>query len=353
MTRRHPEDIEPLPDQGLFGPDSVTQKVWGFAGTPIIGIQRATVIEELDPHLIAAVDGTGANYDRLPTRYERTVRYFATVAFGDAETAVRLADVLVKIHSTAVGVDPVTQRVYDANDPDSQLWILVTGWHSVLATYETYGPGPLSDDEVRQFWSECAVAAELQTCDPADVPRSREEVREYFAAMRPRLAASEAAQHMMDHLLDGVRVITPHPVVARPAVYGLNALVRAGTIATMPRWMRDLSGFRQSRLIDAAVRPPLRLGFAVISRSLRLRMAVLRLIAPSTVPVMAPHWYGLPPIEDVVRDPAEVRRGLGLERPAQAHLALRERQRRRRLLEQGPASDEGFRESEAVLGALA
>lgn len=352
MGRKHRE-ITPHEDWGFFGPDSVAQRVWGYAATPIIGIQRATVIEELDPHLIAAVDGTGANYNRLATRYERTVRYFATVAFGDARSATKLADILVKIHSTAVGVDPVTQRVYDANDPQSQLWILITGWHSVLKAYEQYGPGRLSEQDERQYWAECAIAAELQTCDPAEVPRSREEVRAYFERMRPHLASSEAAQHMMDHLLDGVRVITPHPIVARPAVVAVNAVVRAGTIATMPRWMRQMGGIRQSRLTDVAVRPVLRIGFGVINRSVRLRTSVLAIVAPSTLPVVLPNWHSVAPREDVVRTPAEGRALLGVDRPAEAHLELRARQRRRILDENSAPSDEGFVESEAVLGALA
>jgi uncharacterized protein (DUF2236 family) len=55
-----------MADYGFFGPDSVTWKVWDHATTPIIGLQRAVVVEELDPALNAAVDTTGANYDRPP-----------------------------------------------------------------------------------------------------------------------------------------------------------------------------------------------------------------------------------------------------------------------------------------------
>ena len=33
------------------------------------------------------------------------------------------------------------------------------------------------EDESR-YWAECVLAAELQTCDPAKVPRSRADVRD-------------------------------------------------------------------------------------------------------------------------------------------------------------------------------
>ena len=137
----------PARDYGFFGPDSVTWKVWSYPTSLTIGFQRAVVIEELDPALVAAVDKTHDIYTRPRTRYDRTLRYFAMVAFDDSAATTKAADVLVKIHSKAVGEDPVTGRRYDANDPDSQLWIHLTAWHSILKAYERYGPGRLSADE--------------------------------------------------------------------------------------------------------------------------------------------------------------------------------------------------------------
>jgi uncharacterized protein (DUF2236 family) len=344
--------IEPHEDYGFFGPDSVTRKVWGYATTPLIGIQRATVVEELDPNLLAAVHATGANYSRLPTRYARTVHYFASVAFADSRTITKMADVLVKVHSKAIGIEPVSGNRYDANDPDSQLWILITGWHSVLKAYEMYGPGKLTEQEELQYWAECAIAAELQTCDPASVPRSRDEVRAYFEEWRPRIAASEAAQQMMLHLLNGVSAVVQAkglPRLARPLA---NWSLRKGTIATMPRYQRRLAGIRQSRLTDALIRPYLWLAFAVVHRSAPLKRYVLRQVAPNTLPVIDPHWRGIPPVNPVVLTPAEARERYGYAKPAEAHLELRARQAMRVFEEHQAPSDEGLIESQAALGRL-
>ena len=68
---------------------------------------------------------------------------------------------LVKVHSKAIGDDPVTGGRYDANSPDSQLWIHVTAWHSILYCYEKFGPGRLSEADELQYWDECARAAQL------------------------------------------------------------------------------------------------------------------------------------------------------------------------------------------------
>lgn len=348
-----PAGFVPMSDCGFFGPGSVTWKVWGHATTPIVGLQRAVVVEELDPPLIAAVDSTGANYDRPRTRYDRTVRYFATVALADSESVLKAADVLVKVHSKAIGTEPVSGKPYDANDPDSQLWILLTGWHSVLKAYEMYGGGKLTRDEENRYWQECAIAAEFQTCDPADVPRTRAGIREYFETKRPQLAVSEAAVRMMDHLLNAKVVLPPAPTVARPAIELVNWFLRAGTIASMPHWMRRLSGFDQPRIVDLAVRPVLRISFGLVDRIPRLKLAVVKLIAPSVLPVAGPFIAGVAPRSSEVLSPAEGRRRFGFEKPADAHHALRAKQRERVFgLGESP-SDEGLIESQALLGSLA
>src|SRR5207302_2394053 len=193
MRKTHAAAME---DYGFFGPDSVAWQVWGYPTSLTVGFQRAVVVEELDPFLLASVNTSQKVVTQARTRYDRTIRYFGTVAFADSRTVVKVSEVLMKVHARNVGLEPVSGLQFNANDPDSQLWILITGWHSVLYAYEKYGPGKLSDEEERQYWAQCATAAELQTCDPGQAPRTRDGIREYFEQVRPRPAASEATQAM-------------------------------------------------------------------------------------------------------------------------------------------------------------
>jgi uncharacterized protein (DUF2236 family) len=234
--------VEPHEDNGFFGPGSVTWKVWAYPTSLTVGFIRAVVVEELDPALIAAVDNTRDIYKRPKTRFDRTLRYFALVAFGDTRTTSQVADMLVKIHSKAIGTDPYSGKAYDANDPQSQLWIHMTAWHSILYAYESYGPGRLSEEDEAQYWAECAVAAELQTCSPDDVPRTREGVRAYFEQMRPQLSGSPIAREAMNHLLNGGSLVSPLRGPLMPATWLINASLRAGVIATLPIWMREMGG---------------------------------------------------------------------------------------------------------------
>ncbi len=323
LRLRRGEAVEPHEDYGFFGPSSVTWKVWSYPTSLTVGFQRAVVVEELDPALIAAVDQTEAVRYRPRTRYDRTLRYFALVAFGDSASTIKASDVLVKIHAKGVGIEPLSGNRYDANDPHSQLWIHLTAWHSILYAYERYGPGRLSIEEERRYWEECAVAAELQTCDPADVPRSREGIREYFAAMRPKLAGSEAAQAMMAHLLDAEVMLPPTPAALRPITWVAARMLRAATIATMPRWMRKMGGLRQSRLTDALIRLPIWAAFRLGALDSRLQLRFLPLLSPSTVAVVAPVLLGIEPRQPRTSTPAEARERHGILPPREEYARFR------------------------------
>jgi uncharacterized protein (DUF2236 family) len=344
--------VEPAEDYGFFGPDSVTWKVWSYPTSLSIGFQRAVVVEELDPALVAAVDKTHEIYSRPRTRYDRTLRYFAMVAFDDSRSTTKAADILVKIHSKAIGEDPVTGRRYDANDPDSQLWIHLTAWHSILVAYELYGPGPLTAAEEAQYWAECAVAAELQTCDPADVPRTREGVRAYFEGMRPELIGSDIARQAMNHLLRAEVMLPAMPSALRPVTLIATAFLRHGTLATMPRWMREMSGLSTSRVLDALVVLPLRAAFRTIAMSTHLQIMLLKLVSPNTVPVASRVLLATPPTYPVTTTPRNAQIRYGYEPPVQAHLDLRAKQQNRVFGAGQPPSDEGIIESQPILGTV-
>lgn len=308
-------------DYGFFGPDSVTWKVWGYPTSLVLGFLRAVVVEELDPHLVASVEQSGQVKARPKLRYDRTMQYFATVKFGDAESVLRASDTLMKIHARAVGDDPITGGRYDANDPASQLWIHLTAWHSILYTYEVFGPGKLTLAEENRYWEECARAAEFQTIDPADVPRTRDGVRAYFAAYRPRLVGSEVAQDMMNFLLDAGTTVLPERM-PRPVKVVFNTVTRRAIIATMPRWMRKLGATTQSAVMDrvavAVTRPMIRL----LGASTWLQLWALRIASPRTAPILEPVFRGIPPVRPEVREPAEARAAFGVTSPREQYAEL-------------------------------
>ncbi|MEU0542345.1 oxygenase MpaB family protein [Nocardia sp. NPDC005978] len=290
-------------DYGFFGPDSPTWKVW-TAPTALIGFQRSVVLEHFDPDLTAAVADVGGIYSDPRGRLDHTFAYFLIAAVGDSRMAVEASDHLMRVHAKATGIEPIGGKRYSANNPDSQLWIHVTGWHSVLKCYEMYGPGPLSEDEERRYWAECVVAAELQTCRPADVPTSRAEVREYFARVRPKLSCSERAWEGMHYLL-----FTPRDKGFK--LWSGSRLVAPAAIATLPEWMRRTGGFDQPGVVDKAYPPAVRTAMrALANDKLELKVAK-NFIGPMTGRLLGQHLSAGVPVNPVTVTPAEAKQRYG------------------------------------------
>ncbi|GAA5126341.1 oxygenase MpaB family protein [Haloechinothrix salitolerans] len=290
-------------DHGFFGPGSPTWRVW-TSPTALLGFQRSIAVEAFDPFLTASVTDTKGIYTDPMGRLDSTLTYFTIVAIGDSRAAIESSELLQKVHARATGIEPISGKRYSANDPDSQLWIHMTGWHSVLKCYEKYGPGPLGPADEDRYWADCAIAAELQTCDPATVPTSRDGVRQYFAEQRHRLCWSENADRVARQILYPPSDTTS-PLVARTA-----RRLTPAVIATLPRWMRHLSGLDQSRMTDAAIGPAMRAAMAVAG-PLPIRLRLADIVAPSIRPVWENALRGRPPSRDEIVTPAEARQRYG------------------------------------------
>ncbi|SDW29157.1 oxygenase MpaB family protein [Marinobacter mobilis] len=292
---------------GFFGPGSVTWKVFRYPSSFTVGFQRTVVSEMYEPFLMASVSDTEAVMKRPAARYDRTLQYVSTVAFADSPTVVKASDILLKIHSHIRGKEPISGGYYDANDPEAQLWIHLTQWHSVLLAYEVFGPGKLSEEEENQYWAECRIAAEFQTIDPESVPRNRQEMRDYYTRMRPRLAATEATQKTVQHLLDATTFLLDDlPLLLQPLRPAMRYLFRKATIATLPGWMRQLGGVRQSALEDVlaiSVMRPLLGAIALLPDNQLLRM--IEALSPGTAKVVAPILADIAPVSPTTVTPAE------------------------------------------------
>jgi uncharacterized protein (DUF2236 family) len=288
-------------DHGLFGPGSPTWAVWSHPALVVAGA-RAAIVQMFHPPTAAGVVQHSVYRGDLHGRLRRTAEYFATVALGDARSAIQASERLRRVHEGVAGIEPLSGRPYRATDPANQLWVHVTGWHSALYAYERYGPGRLSVRDEARYWRECGIAAELQDLAPSEVPCSRAAVREYFESMRPGLCVSEPARAVMHSLL-------PPPVSWQLApVRPLLPLVAAATVATIPRHMRRLGGFDQPAVVDAAALPLTRITIAALTLPVLERL--LATLAPEAYAVAHEALAGRPPLRDEVLSPAEARRRL-------------------------------------------
>ena len=310
-------------DYGFFGPESVTWKVFGYPTAPTVAFQRTAVVEMFDPFVLASVAETGAVMNRTKLRYERTLQYMETLAFADSGTALKASQTLIRIHHRISGIEPISGQLYDPNHPAGQLWIHLTAWHSVLLTYEVFGPGKLAPAEELQYWNECARSAELQNINLDDVPRDRAQMRAYYERVQPRLAATIATLNHVHFYLKVAGDLLPDHLLLRPMRPVFRWVLRRATVATLPHWMRRMAGIHQSRVTDATIVMILRPTYRLIARSKRLQVAMVRTLSPLTAPILAPIILGVPPTNPVVRTTEEARRLHGVPAPAEQIAALK------------------------------
>jgi hypothetical protein len=110
---------------------------------------------------------------------------------------------------------------------------------------------------------------------------------------------------MMDHLLSAEVIFPPLPAILKPGAWVIANLLRAATVATIPRWQRRLGGLRQPRLVDALIVPVMRPAFWIGARSRGLQLTLLAIISPGTVQVAEPMLRGLKPEREETLTPSE------------------------------------------------
>ena len=223
------------PDQGLFGPASVTWRLHSDA-TFAVGGLRALLLQALHPQAMAAVAQSGGFEAEYWGRLGRTSAYVATITYGTTKDAERVAARVRGIHRKLRGTDPFTGEVFRVDRPDLLLWVHCCEVESLLST-AIRGGMPLTDEQAEQYVAEQVRSAELVGLDAAQVPASRAELADYFHRVRPVLRVTEDARRafraaVAPPMPGWVQLLTP----ARPAWGGLAAL----SISLLPGWARRM-----------------------------------------------------------------------------------------------------------------
>src|SRR5438067_2159864 len=183
--------MEGAEHDGLLGPDSVAWRVLDHPAA-LIGGLRALIVQSLHPLAMAGV-AQHSDYKRRPLeRLRRTAYYVGGTAMGDRATALAAVERVKKVHKRVRGIDPVTGREYNAEDPETQVWVHTVEWHSFLVAHQVFGER-LTAAEQDRYMSEGVRIAALLDVPEAMVPASIAEVRDYFERVAPMLCVSGPA----------------------------------------------------------------------------------------------------------------------------------------------------------------
>lgn len=212
---------------GLFGPGSVTWRVYGETAM-ILGGGRALVLQMAHPQIGAAVEQHSRYRDDRWGRLRHTLRTVGEILFGDTETAVRSAERMRRMHARYRGVVPAgraTGTAYEATDPELVLWVWATLVDSSLLVYERV-VGTLTAAEQKLFYQEQLRFAELCGVPAGQVPPSLPAFRAYVdRTVGETLEATPAARE------SAALVMNPFglPRIAAPIV-ALTGLPTAGLL---------------------------------------------------------------------------------------------------------------------------
>lgn len=252
-------------DDGLFGPGSVSWKVWSHPAM-IPGVMRSFVLDMVaSPHAPAAMEDHSRYREDPIGRLNRTLFYFLTTVFADRPTVAAANLRLERMHARVTGTEPMTGSTYAALDPYLQAGNYLLTWHSVYYAYEKL-VGPLPEAEQTRFFTEAGLAFEQLGVDYDDIrasaerhgiapdrmpdrlPVTRAEIRELWDASKHLICVNAQTRRSLDAIL--------HPKangdLTKAVVFrAYPALARAGN-ALIPREIRRTAGISTSRVGDAA-----------------------------------------------------------------------------------------------------
>jgi len=243
---RFPEEqyTDPPGDPGLFGPASVTWRVHADPAM-VVGGLSALMLQALHPLALAGVFDH-SNFKAHPLRrLSRTASFVRATTYGSTPVAHAVIDAVAGLHARVVGVAPSGQP-YSARDPELLRWVHVAEVSSFLRAHQRYHLRPVRDGDLDTYYAETAVVAEL--LGATDVPHSRDEVRSYFAGIRPQLAVSERTRETLSFILQ--------PVGSDPLAQSASRVLGLAAVGLLPRWARQLYGVGYPPLVGRAVVTP-------------------------------------------------------------------------------------------------
>jgi uncharacterized protein (DUF2236 family) len=227
---RQPFDLSrPRPDEGLFGPESVTWRVHQDASMLIGGI-RALLLQTMHPLAMAGVAQHSAYKDDPFGRLRRTSHYVGDVSFAPTDEALAAIAMVKRVHQRVQGIAP-DGRAYSANDPHLLAWVHHALLDSFLRSYQTYGASPLSPADADQYVAEQSKLADLIGGVIPEPARSVAELKAWMEAIRPEMKATREARDAAFFLLTVPMpgtMTAAYSVLLTAAISSLPGFVRRG-----------------------------------------------------------------------------------------------------------------------------
>lgn len=241
------------PDPGLFGPESVSWRIVGDISS-IVGGARSLLIQSAHSEVVSGVH-EHSNYRSDPFgRLTRTAQYVNIVNYGAISEVSMIVAMVNKAHASVKGVSPAGVP-YDASDPALLSWVHNVLTDSLLSSYTSYGPLPLSAQDADKFITEQHKVGALLGAN--DMPSTKESLHAWIVN-HPRAIATIAMR-------DSVAFIKKPPLGLLQWI-GWSVLIK-GALGTVD--------VKLLNIIDPSSSKPSKFGVWATRRLLRYLRAIM------------------------------------------------------------------------------
>lgn len=235
MTTNINASTEPATtDEGYFGPDSVSWKIFADPSSKLGGV-AGILLQSLNPMMMRLFSETSDYASDIAGRGERTGRYIDTITFGDTRHADAAADAVRKLHARAVWTDPQTGQELRA---DTEAWLAWTHnalTYGLLRAADAFGP-ELTQAEANRFVVEQHRSAHLAGIrDPQYLPSSRDALEAYIDANKSWMALTLPAAEIS-------RAMRAPSLRGNPVKVFVSVNVQDAILSLLPDWALLLFG---------------------------------------------------------------------------------------------------------------
>jgi uncharacterized protein (DUF2236 family) len=197
------------PQEGLFGPNSVSWKV-NRESALFLAAGRAALLQLAHPWVAQAIAEHSTTLHDPIGRFHQTFRVMFTISFGSTEQAQAAARRLHRRHQAIRGRMPETAACfpqgspYEANMVGVLAWVYATLMDSSVLGYGLALPA-LTPGEREQYYAEGRRTAGLFGIAPESLPPNWQQFQDYFESMLASavLGVSRTTQGIAQELQSG------------------------------------------------------------------------------------------------------------------------------------------------------
>ncbi|MDE3082997.1 MAG: DUF2236 domain-containing protein [Acidobacteriota bacterium] len=200
--------------------DSPMRVVHADLPAMLVGGVASLLTQMLHPVAMRALSEHSRYQDDPLGRLYGTGRFLALTTYASKDDALQAINTVRRIHHGIVS-QPGDPSPYRGDDPELLAWIHAAEVTMFLASFQTFGPAPLSRDDADRYVADMGVTgAALGVIDP---PRTVAELHEVLAGYGPVLSLTPQAKEARDFLLAGA------PYTGRVRHWGYDRIVECAT----------------------------------------------------------------------------------------------------------------------------